>query len=322
MADEVKSQLQIHGSFGIDSGSVSIEDTTVGIVSWSDTLIICNLPDTGKGAGGHVAVQTVKGMSNKRTLSVFSLDFLHSKFAQEDLGGQGVGDSVRIGYQKWKLSWRFDISPRVPLAAFLIPFEISKSSYGKMIGLSTIFSWEDTNTYTYATIQLSGYVDLNNSTIHFKSLQMHIDLANSYGAYDTAVYLLPITFDSSGILSGFHRNYLYCECYSAFITCRDTLFPRQILFPPNPKNTVADQSQSNNFVKIWLIDHLIAFQASSPLGETTASLYTVDGRLLKRANINISARGTYTFDANGINARIAFLVLQSAKGVIAKKVMF
>src|SRR5438105_5539464 len=71
MCDEAKSQLQIRGSFGMDSGSVTIEDTTLGIVFWSDSLIICNLPDSGKGAGGNVSVQTVRGVSNMRALSIF-----------------------------------------------------------------------------------------------------------------------------------------------------------------------------------------------------------------------------------------------------------
>src|ERR1043165_581610 len=73
MCDEAKSQLQIRGSFGTDSGSVTIEDTTLGIVSWSDSLIICDLPDSGKGVGGNVRVRTVSGVSNTRTLSIFSM---------------------------------------------------------------------------------------------------------------------------------------------------------------------------------------------------------------------------------------------------------
>src|SRR5579872_3794142 len=80
MCDEAKSQLQIRGSFGVDSGSVSIEDTTLGIVSWSDSLIICSLPDIGKGAGGGVVVKSTKGVSNKRILSIFSIDYYHQSF--------------------------------------------------------------------------------------------------------------------------------------------------------------------------------------------------------------------------------------------------
>src|ERR1043165_9035787 len=84
MCDEAKSQLQIRGSFGTDSGSVTIEDTTLGIVSWSDSLIICNLPDSGKGAGGHVIVQTIQGVSNTRVLSIIRANIDHTLWINQD----------------------------------------------------------------------------------------------------------------------------------------------------------------------------------------------------------------------------------------------
>jgi hypothetical protein len=66
----------------------------------------------------------------------------------------------------------------------------------------------------------------------------------------------------------------------------------------------------------------IELQSSSYFGETTASLYTIDGRLLRRQNINIAAPGNYEFDASGIRSQFGFLVLQTAKGVIARKILF
>ena len=110
MCDEAKSQLQIHGSFGTDSGSVSIEDTTLGIVSWSDSLIIASLPDSGKGAGGDVVVQTVNGVSNKRVFSIFSMmvDYLY-------WGWNAINPPhdwfFAVG-QRWSINWRADIGTR------------------------------------------------------------------------------------------------------------------------------------------------------------------------------------------------------------------
>jgi hypothetical protein len=94
MCDEAKSQLQIRGSFGLDSGSVMIEDTTLGIVSWSDSLIICSLPDSGKGAGGRVLLQTIHGISNKRMLSIFSVNIHHAKDVIQLEGGKPVDTSL------------------------------------------------------------------------------------------------------------------------------------------------------------------------------------------------------------------------------------
>src|SRR6185436_5811716 len=110
MCDEEKSQLQIRGSFGVDSGSVSIEDTTLGIVSWSDSLIICDLPDSGKGAGGGVIVQTIKGQSSKRMLSIFSLNIDHPFWWLDH--GSGQGKWYFIYHRIWEVSWRTDISTR------------------------------------------------------------------------------------------------------------------------------------------------------------------------------------------------------------------
>src|SRR3989440_4082851 len=103
MCDEAKSQLQIHGSFGIDSGSVSIEDTTLGIVSWSDSLIICNLPDSGKGAGGQVVIVNKNGESNRRMLSIFNIAVLHSDWYA------GNGSYNPKGFFTWNISWRMDL---------------------------------------------------------------------------------------------------------------------------------------------------------------------------------------------------------------------
>src|SRR5579872_5606264 len=131
MCDEAKSQLQIRGSFGVNSGSVTIEDTTLGIVSWSDSLIICSLPDSGKGAGGHVEVKTVKGVSNERALSIFSakVDYLY-------WGWSAISpphDWFCAAGQRWSISWRADIGFRTNKFAQVIPFEISKKSFGNYI---------------------------------------------------------------------------------------------------------------------------------------------------------------------------------------------
>src|SRR2546421_3217112 len=128
MCDEAKSQLQIRGSFGIDSGSVSIEDTTLGIVSWSESIIICSLPDSGKGAGGHVEVQTIHGVSNKRALSIFSMTIDHT-FWSVMYRSDGAHWSLEYA-QRWNVNWRVDIERRKN-KIHSIPFEISKSSFGR-----------------------------------------------------------------------------------------------------------------------------------------------------------------------------------------------
>jgi hypothetical protein len=83
---------------------------------------------------------------------------------------------------------------------------------------------------------------------------------------------------------------------------------------------------SSNFedIKIYLDPSLnqITLQSSSPLGSTTASLYSIDGRLLKHEKINIAVPGNYEFDISGFHSQFGFLVLQTAKGVITRKIIF
>ena len=76
------------------------------------------------------------------------------------------------------------------------------------------------------------------------------------------------------------------------------------------------------FFRIGSEDHFISLEAEQPLGETKASLYSIDGKLLKEENIFIFAPGMYSFDASGINMRVGILVLKTQKGIVAKKVVF
>src|SRR5437763_7976048 len=107
MCDEAKSQLQIRGAFGTDSGSVTIEDTTLGIVSWSDSLIICNLPDSGKGSGGNVVIENKGGKSNERFLSIIYLEVSAASEIQESNGRLTIN-----GEWEWHLDWRADLGKR------------------------------------------------------------------------------------------------------------------------------------------------------------------------------------------------------------------
>ncbi len=329
LVDEAKSRLLIHGSFGIDSGSVSIEDTTLGIISWSDSLIICDLPDSGKGAGGHVEVQTLHGLSNKRVLSIFSLmvDYLY-------WGWKGVSPphELYLGEgQRWSLNWRADIRTH-PNNSNAIRFEISKSSYGNYIQVPYIpgynfpppnyqFPWRDSSSVTDSSISMKGSMDLTSFRIKFDTLKMsYARLAQFFpGKYIPST----INFDTNGYISNYiHvQDHLPVENYES-----DSLYNAKILFAPGTRNSVSNPSQNNPdliniFYNIGSEDHIIKLHTSSSFGETTASLYSIDGRLLKREKISIPAPGIYSFDVSGLHTQLGFFMLQSAKGVVARKVM-
>jgi hypothetical protein len=325
IADEAKSQMQIHGAFGIDSGSVSIEDTTLGIVSWSDSLIICNLPDSGKGAGGHVEVQTIHGVSNKRMLSIFSamLDYLY-------WGWNGYPhDWFLAEGQRWNLNWRADIGLRHKNLLNHILFEISKSSYGNYIPVPYLpgrnfqppdcrFPWRDSLATTDSSISLKGYIDLSTFNIKFDTLRMNdARLAQFFpGRYVPST----IDFDTTGhIMSYTHvQSHLPGESFES-----DSLYNAKILFPLGEKSSVSKLFRSNHEqITTFVNDHSIMLESATLLGSTTASLYTIDGRLLKQTKFDISAPGNYSIDVSDVHTRFAILVLQTGKGVITKKIIF
>jgi hypothetical protein len=311
MCDEAKSQLQIRGSFGVDSGSVTIEDTTLGIISWSDSLIICSLPDSGKGVGGHVVVKTVKGVSNARALSIIYLEIVYELQQQESNGYW-----VTIGGLEWHFNFRADITSRTSHFSSSFPFEASKISYGTIDGGHHI-PWNDSSNFKDTGISVSGTVDLNLQNIILK--RIYFAFVTQPGDFKSSAPGIMLKFDSLGFLSSAIDS-IFANSGSQL---KIYLYTGHILFPPFTKNAVSDLSQSNvNPINIFTNDHSILLQSTSPLGSTTASLYTIDGRLLKRTKLDISAPGIYTLDARDVHSHFALLVLQTEKGVITRKILF
>jgi hypothetical protein len=313
MCDEAKSQLQIRGSFGVDSGSVSIEDTTLGIVSWSDSLIICSLPDIGKGAGGGVVVKSTKGISNKRILSIFSIDYYHQSFrwVPNSFGGLWNTD---VDYH-WIVNWRMDIEFRKDNNQ--IRFEASKSSY--IFELPKTFHYYDTSVFFNQGFNFSGNIDLTNFMIIFDREKI-----KAGGSFDTLISFKPTSFDTTGFIQD------YIDIDTGYVTNGnivvrqkkiDSLYNAKILFPPNPKSNVIQKTQSNDPLKFWQEDHSLIINSETHLGPTTASLYTIDGRLLSQTKLDIPTAGIYTLDVSDVHIRFALLVLQTAKGMIMRKIL-
>ncbi len=311
MCDEAKSQLQIHGSFGADSGSVSIEDTALHIVSWSDSLIICNLPDSGKGAGGSVEVQTKNGVSNKRVLSIFMLKVDCPLWIFE---ANSNGGSWFCPYTKrWLVNWRMDISSRSQNLPVLLPFEASKSSHAYGMNADFQVPWHDTSDFFMPGFTFSGVVDLSKSTIYFHQEKC------KYGSIDTVYMPLPIKFDATGYIAGYTDIEKGDPEGQHTKQKTDSMYGQKILFPPNPN--VAFHSGETD-VRMWMTGSVVTIQSENPPGPVTVSLYNIDGRLLKQKKLNISSPEIYIFDINSVHMHVAILILQTEKGVITREVIF
>ncbi len=312
MCDEAKSQLQIHGSFGIDSGSVLIEDTTLDIASWSNSLIICNLPDRGKGAGGSVMVENTIGKSNVHFLSIVSLTI-------DDLLFHHESDPVwqLTSSWSWRCNWRADLLQDNKNEHTIFPFELSKRSSGIAVNLIYDYSptWTDSTLLKDSCISVSGTIDVNKQEFSLTKIFM------GKSAHTLAI-IIPsklINFDTFGFV-GSNTDTLPKEDSHGAEKYIITYYNGSISFPPKFKNTI--NKEINNPIEIFVKDNLLIVNSKTSLGPTTASLYTIDGRLLKRTKIDISAPGIYTLDVSDLHSHFTILVLQTEKGIITKKILF
>jgi len=126
-----------------------------------------------------------------------------------------------------------------------------------------------------------------------------------------------LQFDTFGYISS-TLDTIYINSYTRH---EISYYGGHILFPPATKNTVLGKLNSDQ-INIFINSHSIILQSPSPLGAITASLYSVDGRLLKRTKLWYSAAGEYIIDASDVHTHFALLVLQTERGVITRKILF
>jgi hypothetical protein len=329
MCDEAKSQLQIRGSFGSDSGSVVIENIPLAILSWSDSLIICSLPTSGATSGGKVQVNSLKGVSNQKTLSVFNAEIVHYlyHYNHNPLYDAFFQDGVLV----WNVSWRADIQDRDTTNS-IVPFEASLISKGFVYPSFTypsapflILPFADTAHLTDSCISFSGIIDLSHWKINFNPakilLPSGIAASSDGGNIDANNFYLPLSidFDTLGYLSGYIDS---ATDYFSYTKKTNILHYQSMTFPPATKNVVnISQSDISDCLDFERISRQLISFLLPPFGSTTASLYSIDGRLLKRTKLDISAAGEYSIDVRDVHTHFAFLVLQTGKGVITRKVI-
>lgn len=248
--DEAKNQLKIVGSFQSSSGQVSIDDTLVGVVSWSDSLIITDLPLSGRGSGGAVVVQDVNDSSNKRTLSIFKATISNPLYyfdPNPNIGG------FRLAEERfWYLNWRADISNRDSESDSLITFESSQSSYGNRLGNGFAFPnirWADTSALSDTCISLSGTINLAIGRVSFDSAVMKTPSPFS-GIVPTVIYYpKKIFFDTSGYITGYIDSGTVWP-YPSSKRWNNRLYDQLLLFPPTPKSIVIKDNSFSDGIRI------------------------------------------------------------------------
>lgn len=316
--DEVKNQIKIVGSFQSLSGQVSIDDTLVGVVSWSDSLIIAELPMSGRGSGGAIIVQDANGRSNKRTLSIFNATLLNIFFFYYD--NPHVGGYIQDEYRHWYATWRADISKRKSVSDSIVMFEVSQSSYGTRSGngLNEItLPWTDTSIVTDSCMSLNGTIHLNSGVITFGTARQKSNVPKGKSPIVT-YFPKSIMYDSTGFLSGYYDT-AYCPAPNGPELCRDNrLYNQQMLFPPSPKSAVKDPMVISDVVSasFEVVDNKVKIGLSTPMqAEAVVSLVDILGRKASTLYTGIlDEHTTLLTDVNSARGQIMFLEV-SMKGI-------
>jgi hypothetical protein len=230
--DEAQDRLLIYGTFSSTAGFVTIDSAGASILSWTDTLIACELLDTGRGSGGDVFVEDLSGRSIPRVLSIVRLKISFPLFIT--VTRSHSEDHYFRENRIWNVSWRVDIKHRNNNADSVVVFEISKRSFGYR-GYPTapiILPWADTSLLTDSCISLGGKLNLSSGKIIFGAAKLR-----SQPRYlpDTIItyWPRPISFDSTGFISGYQDS--MHDDLDLSPNAFHGVYDQVILFPPSPK---------------------------------------------------------------------------------------
>jgi hypothetical protein len=127
--DDPSGRLTIFGSFGLTSGTITVDSVTSSFTLWSTDSIVCTLQDTGRGSCGPVVVSNHFGSSNQRLLSAYYLQFL---IEYQSHGPVYINSSVE-GHFQFRLDLLRAIASGVPEDMMTTPSS-ALISYGRDTG--------------------------------------------------------------------------------------------------------------------------------------------------------------------------------------------
>jgi hypothetical protein len=117
------SSLEIYGEFAA-TGSVTVEDVSLPVTSWSNSLIVCTIQDTGRGSAGAVIVSSEGQNSEPKNITLWegswSQDYLerHSR---------DLGNSQELQYRV-----RLDLHDAILRSQRYIKFTLDSSSTARV----------------------------------------------------------------------------------------------------------------------------------------------------------------------------------------------
>jgi hypothetical protein len=101
--DERANELRLVGRFGTRAGKVFVDSTERALRSWTDELVVCDLPASGAGSRGGVFVKVDEHRSNVRQITEWRMPIDYRWLDQYHVGLRVDG--------KLQLRWRADVGP-------------------------------------------------------------------------------------------------------------------------------------------------------------------------------------------------------------------
>jgi len=177
-SDEYRHQLRVHGQFGSQPGTVSIDGHPLVVVQWAAERIVCELPLAGAGSAGPVQVQVRGVKSNLRRLTEWSLPMAYLyRAADPEYRIEGNG-TVRV---RVDVGLTREAPGATPVAPVRDAYATSDSQLALAIGGQPPCTYTGARTYTAITPGgediLVSYFKFNTATAS-GSLGLSIGSAN------------------------------------------------------------------------------------------------------------------------------------------------
>jgi hypothetical protein len=222
--DESKGQLHVYGSFGMAKGKLAVDTVQLSISSWSDTLIICEIPDSGKGSGGVVITENSFGKSAPILLTKWDLAIdwvdIWNHTGSNGFSPTQISDAQQIF---WNIFFRTSIDSNLNRKAIYVLncqrisngfWSISHDSQGGIpdyqtvhqVGRGTLF-WEDENMpLAPSHMSAHGVFDFVNDTcsITISSFCFGIDSTYEHHLEKGQTWVSSVTVDTAFSLQHDH----------------------------------------------------------------------------------------------------------------------
>ncbi|MBS1904075.1 MAG: T9SS type A sorting domain-containing protein [Bacteroidetes bacterium] len=231
VVDETTEQLHVFGKFGSEVGTVWVDSVGISLLAWSDSVLVCTIPRSGRGMAGPVEVEVRGFRSMPSLLSLWSCS--NSFFGQHELGqGKMISEDFLCLFRA-----RFDIQSR------LLAGRLSTSVIQSVPFAHETYNYSDASSGNVINTADSGLVnitfDLAQNTVtfnHWASPNVHLDYHSDFHStrLDSSLNIVSSLVIGSGPNSS---GYAQINSIASFLPSSAVSALR---FRPNPRYPTSD----------------------------------------------------------------------------------